>query len=685
MAKPKPNILFIVMDDVGVDQMRIFGYGGVDAPSLPSIDTLAKAGVMFRNAWAMPTCSTTRATFFDGRYPFRTNVLNAITASDLANSQVSPYEATTPKLLKTAGYENAVIGKMHLSGTNLNPDNNPLGNGVMHTLGWDYFAGFLDGGPYPIDTTAGGVGTEGQFSCGFVPTSASNGDHGACRHNDAGHSCQDIASDNPDTPIPGLSCLQSGGIFEPGKACSDATGSVNFSTQNGYYTGELIINDENGNVQEFPPSDPMARKYRSTLETDLARDWINTRSGAKPWMLSLGYSAVHSPLQPPPANLLKNGDTTEQVDCDSIGKERKLSNQILEVMDKEIGRLLVSTGLAFDAGAGRIRINPSSNTYIVIIGDNGTYAPTVKLPFDPERAKGTAYQGGVWVPLVIAGPDIATPDRSVGGMVNSADLYALFAEIAGVNYSKQVPRARAVDAHPMLKFLKSANYAGERKTNFTEMGTNLRKEGVIVYPCVIRSVSTCTQIFPQQKLCEDEGGDWYGPNGEATPEGLTSCCQVNKWLSDHSQTTVEILPDIQRAIRNANYKLVELVSPNCSAEGQQVGTTTSQELYRINQAVPFPKLDGARSNLLARPSLLPEARANYDALKLELKRLLASEPACPGDGNRDGKVDATDLQQWARFAAPDAGMSSWYDFNLDGLTDEADRSVILSNFGKKCN
>src|SRR5215470_9148392 len=92
-----PNILFFIMDDVGIDQMLTFGYGGATPPRTPNIDAIAKAGVRFRNSWSMPECSPSRAMFFEGRYPLRTNVLNAILALDLANSQVSPFETTTPQ------------------------------------------------------------------------------------------------------------------------------------------------------------------------------------------------------------------------------------------------------------------------------------------------------------------------------------------------------------------------------------------------------------------------------------------------------------------------------------------------------------------------------------------------------------------------------------------------------------
>src|SRR3546814_12070430 len=61
------NILFVIMDDVGIDQMASFGYGGATPPSMPNIDAIARAGVRFQNEWSMPECSPGRASFFVGR------------------------------------------------------------------------------------------------------------------------------------------------------------------------------------------------------------------------------------------------------------------------------------------------------------------------------------------------------------------------------------------------------------------------------------------------------------------------------------------------------------------------------------------------------------------------------------------------------------------------------------------
>src|SRR5262249_9488104 len=101
----KPNILLFILDDVGIDQMTTFGYAGApaSAPRTPNIDTIATEGVRFRNLWTMRECSPSRAMLFEGRYPLRTNIFSAILPAALANSQVPPYETTTPMILRQAG------------------------------------------------------------------------------------------------------------------------------------------------------------------------------------------------------------------------------------------------------------------------------------------------------------------------------------------------------------------------------------------------------------------------------------------------------------------------------------------------------------------------------------------------------------------------------------------------------
>lgn len=695
--KQPPNILFIVLDDLGVDQLSAFGYGGVVEEGIPktgNINAIASAGVIFRNAWSMPSCTPTRATYFNGRYPFRTNIKNAVVSTDLANSQVSPFEITTPKLLKEKGYNNALIGKMHLAGSDLNPNNNPLGNGAMRELGWDYFAGYMDGAPFPIDFTAGGANhaNNAHYGCGFVPTTAvdaANGaDAGACyRPNGV---CHEISTLQVATP--GLACMEAGGLFDPKASCQSAVPShLDFTLQNGYYTSELVINEPDGTVKVIPVDDAESRGYRVVMETDLAVDWITKQPSDKPWMASVGYSAIHTPLQPPPTFLLPEAEAqlgaytcTNSTDNDgSLLAQRKLTTHMIEALDKEIGRLMVQTGLASYKSDGSLDYRPQdTNTIVIIIADNGTYGPSVKFPFDLQRAKGSPYQTGVWVPLIMAGPMVNEPGREVPHMVNSADMYALFSELAGIDLEQALPESRQIDAQPMLAYLTEPSQAAIRSTNYTEMGANIGSTlADPPPPCVIPAFNTCVQIFPQKEVCEDQSGVWYGPGGAAGATGFGTCCEAIDYLAGQGGDPVRVLPESQRAVRNEFFKLVRLERLNCS--NNQV--ESNDEFYAVTQGDPVLLLDREPANLLLPAHhWTPGMEQNYQSLKTELSTLLASKVECPGDGNLDLVVDQADLDNWKRFSTENGGKSSWYDFNHDGLTDEVDLRIIEQNMGKEC-
>ncbi len=85
-----PNILFIILDDVGKDQLASFNPAAGTAALTPNLNAIAAAGVTFTNFTTMPECSPSRVAFFTGRYPLRTGVTAAILDQDLPAAPISP-------------------------------------------------------------------------------------------------------------------------------------------------------------------------------------------------------------------------------------------------------------------------------------------------------------------------------------------------------------------------------------------------------------------------------------------------------------------------------------------------------------------------------------------------------------------------------------------------------------------
>ena len=129
----RPNILLIVADDLGVDNVSAYEEQPNHSAQTPVIDNLASNGILFRNTWANPQCSPSRASLLTGRHAFR----HGVTHPGGAVSILSSSEETIAEILSASGYATALFGKWHLGGT----------SGVYPTdQGFDYFSGTLSSG-----------------------------------------------------------------------------------------------------------------------------------------------------------------------------------------------------------------------------------------------------------------------------------------------------------------------------------------------------------------------------------------------------------------------------------------------------------------------------------------------------------------------------------------------------------
>ena len=103
-AADRPNVIFILADDLGTGDVSCYG---ADNRRTPNIDQLAARGVRFTHAYTAPLCGPSRACIMTGRYAFRTGATN----QDRVVAWKATHETLTPAYLKPAGYATAIVGK----------------------------------------------------------------------------------------------------------------------------------------------------------------------------------------------------------------------------------------------------------------------------------------------------------------------------------------------------------------------------------------------------------------------------------------------------------------------------------------------------------------------------------------------------------------------------------------------
>jgi len=349
-ARGQENVLLVIADDLGVDVVGAYGEGAAPPPT-PNIDRLANEGVLFRNAWAYPSCSPTRAAILTGRHPFRTLIGIWIRYPNNANPVVGTLrseEWTIPELLDLSGggYEHACIGKWHLHDASQGIET-PRALG-----GFDHYAGALTG------------------------------------------------------------------------EISD------------YFRWSRVVDGIEG---------PMTT-YATTQTTDDALAWIQGRTG--PWFCQVSYNAPHVPLHEPPPHL-----HTRTLTATSSNREKYKA--MIEALDTEIGRLL--------AGIPQATLD---DTHVLFLGDNGSVQTLAEPPFLPDRAKGTAYEGGVNVPLIYRGPATVAPGREVSAVTCAVDLFATVLDLTGA--TSAVPPWVATDSVSLVPYLGDPTQGPVRTFAFTE-------------------------------------------------------------------------------------------------------------------------------------------------------------------------------------------------------------------------
>ena len=182
--------------------------------------------------------------------------------------------------------------------------------------------------------------------------------------------------------------------------------------------------------------------YATTDNVNESITWIDEQ-GTNSWFLWLGFNAAHIPHRLPPNDL----HDYAPMPLNGSNFSRDHYEAMVQAMDTEMGRLLSNVNL--------------SVTTVIFMGDNGTLNSVVQPPFSSTHGKGSVYEGGIRVPLLIYGAAVSNglAGTSYGGLVQSADLYATILELFGVNATDLVPEELVLDSRSFAGVLRGEAYA----------------------------------------------------------------------------------------------------------------------------------------------------------------------------------------------------------------------------------
>lgn len=216
------------------------------------------------------------------------------------------------------------------------------------------------------------------------------------------------------------------------------------------------------------PAEPTTT-YATTKLTDLAIDYIHnqelTRPG-DPWFVYQAYNAPHAangannPYEVPPPEL-------HSVDLSSVGNPTPgtyttnipVYKANIQALDTELGRLFKEIDF--------------EKTVVIFIGDNGTPGPVKDTNSKIRGSKGSAYEGGVRVPLIIKGAGVTHQGRA-DDLVVSTDLYATILSLTGIDVSQ------VNNSYSLKPVLSSKTGSSGRQYSFSETssGTTNRYYGL---------------------------------------------------------------------------------------------------------------------------------------------------------------------------------------------------------------
>lgn len=261
-----------------------------------------------------------------------------------------------------------------------------------------------------------------------------------------------------------------------------------------------------------------SRTYVTSEQVDDALERIAAMP--QPWFLYLGFNAPHTPLHAPPENL-----HTQQLSGVPADTPNDHYRAMLEAMDRELGRLLA--GIPEEIRA---------NTTVVFLGDNGTPANVMVAPSIPGNSKGSVYEGGVRVPLVVAGKHVDAPGTRCGALVQAVDLFPTVVELMGANLAQGVGDSRPIDGVSIVPYLSDPTRASLREYAVSERFSPNGFDAYTSYGAMVRDArwKLVRRDGQPDALFDMQGVVLEGDNlndGDMTPEESAAFARLQAALS----------------------------------------------------------------------------------------------------------------------------------------------------------